>query len=191
MADVTDREIEQGFMGIWEQLDPKKQRKALRGSMRKEATLVRKAAVSALASSGILARVNKPKRQNSTTSMATLSKGIFQRVYPSKYGLGFMVSVKVGKSGNKGFHTNRRGEKKPVLMWAAEGTSPRRVGKRKAGRKARSWSGKTYRKYKRMGHSTGKMPRYGFMEKAEAQTAGGVENRLWEQFLRNIERLKD
>ena len=64
-------------------------------------------------------------------------------------------------------HTNRYGFKKPVLMWAEEGTRQRRT--------------KTQTKWftrSRKGHSTGSMPAYGFLAKAQPEMFSAVERGL-------------
>lgn len=163
---------------VFDALDLKTQRKALRGAMRKEATRVRKAVKSAITASDL----GKGTR-------ADVTKGVYQRVYPAKYGAGFMVSVKTsGKTGKRGIHTNRAGKQKPVLMWAAEGTQMRRVGKRTGRKYSTSWTGKRYATYGRSGHSTGRMRKYGFMDKAEAQVEGSVEANLWAAFNANLDK---
>lgn len=177
MADVLTG-FEDFKKDVFNALDLKAQRKALRGAMRKEATRVRKAVVSVIMGSKLGKGTN-----------ADITKGVYQRIYPAKYGAGFMVSVKTnGKTGKKGIHTNRAGKQKPVLMWAAEGTDVRHVGKRSGRKHAVSWTGKRYATYGRSGHSTGKMPQYDFMDKAESQVGDGVESNLWSSFNANLDK---
>ena len=78
------------------------------------------------------------------------------RGYIYSRGGGFMVTVK-GR-GKKSMHVNRRGKEKPVLMWAEEGTKPR---KRRHG-----------------GGSTGHMRVYNFMRDSEAAMFRKVEEVL-------------
>lgn len=171
MAETT---LEKAFADVWKALDLKEQRKAMRGAMRKEATRVRKMAVSVIRTK----RLGQGTRRD-------ITKGVWQKVYPARYGLGFMVSVKATKS-KRGQHINRQGLMKPVLMWAAEGTRNRNVGARKADGGRVSWTGRRYQGYKRTGHSTGKMPAYHFMEQTETMAAPGVENNLWKNFEDNV-----
>lgn len=166
--------LEENFATVWEALDLKEQRKALRGAMRREGGRLRKQAIQNLRASGI----GQGTRQK-------LSKGIYVRVYPDKYGAGFMVSVT--PHGKRGIHKNRQGLEKPVLMWAEDGSRSRRVGKRKKSFFYTSKrTGKKQRAYLRSGHSTGVMKRYAFLEKTEAQTAQTVEQNLFSDFQQNL-----
>lgn len=177
MADVFTG-FEDFRKDVFNALDLKAQRKALRGAIRKEATRVRKIVVSEIMGSKLGKGTN-----------ADITKGVYQRIYPAKYGAGFMVSVKTnGKTGKKGIHTNRAGKQKPVLMWAADGTKVRHVGKRIKRKHAISWTGRRYATYDRGGHSTGRMKKYDFMEKAEVQAGDGVENNLWSAFNANLDK---
>lgn len=70
--------------------------------------------------------------------------------------------------GTKGFHRNRFGKEKPVLMWAADGTKDR-------------WSRKSYnsRKYKVIRKKNmGRMTRYEYVTKAERPATEHVERNL-------------
>lgn len=71
---------------------------------------------------------------------------------------------RAGKNGKgeAGYHTNRQGLKKPVLIWVEEGTKERKT-KSNGGRRAAR---------RRSAHSTGRMRRYGFM----SQTLNGVRD---------------
>lgn len=82
-------------------------------------------------------------------SDADVRRGVRARVFKSL--AGGEVTIKARKRGSLGMHLNRYGQLKPVLMWAEGGTKSRR---------------------KRGGSATGKMPRYGFMAKTEAEAAG-------------------
>lgn len=150
------------FAGVLRALDAGKQRKALRGAMRREANRLRKAAASAMAAGGL-----------GRGTRARLSSGIRARVYPEKCGAGFMVSV--APRGNKGIHVNRRGLKKPVLLWAEEGTRLRRT-------KSRTRVSSRSRK----GHATGRMRRYGFLRETDRRAAASVEGNLFADFRRNL-----
>ncbi len=63
--------------------------------------------------------------QSGMANASRLKKDIRQRVYPR--GTGFMITVK--PHGRQGFHTNRFGLQKPVLMWVEAVTKVRYVRK--------------------------------------------------------------
>lgn len=134
---------------LFAELDPKRRAQALRGGFRREAAKVRKTAINNLRSSGI-------------RSDKDLEKGVRAMVF--RRTAGFRVTV--GTKGEAGFHTNRRGEKKPILLWAELGTKQRRT-KGNGGRRASR---------QRAAHNTGQMKRYGFM----AQTLDDVRNTVTE-----------
>lgn len=134
---------------LFAELDPKRRAQALRGGFRREAAKVRKTAINNLRGSGI-------------RSDKDLEKGVRAMVF--RRTAGFRVTV--GTKGEAGFHTNRRGEKKPILLWAELGTKQRRT-KGNGGRRASR---------QRAAHNTGQMKRYGFM----AQTLDDVRNTVTE-----------
>ena len=147
--DYNDRNLQQLFAD----LEPKRRLQAIKGGFRKEANRVRKTAINNLRSS---IRTDKD-----------LEKGVRAIVF--KRAAGFRVTVgtkKAGKNGKgeAGFHTNRQGLKKPVLIWAEDGTAERRT-KPKQGTRRRA-------SRLRASHRTGRMKRYGFM----AQTLSGVRD---------------
>ena len=86
-----------------------------------------------------------------------LRKDIRLRIYPR--GGGFMITVK--PHGKQGYHTNRKGFQKPVLMWAEEGTNERML-------RHLPSDGyhiiKTADGYRMAGAFTGRMPAYHFLE---------------------------
>lgn len=157
-------DLNKPFGEVFKALDLKTQHKAMRSAMRREANRLKKTATVNLQISGI--------RQGTRQK---LSKGIYARVYPDKYGMGFMISVKPRK--RKGFHKNRQGLEKPVLMWAEEGTLLRKT-------KTRT---KVFVR-KRKGHLTGRMRKYGFIRKTEEQATHIVEKNLFNDFQKNIEK---
>ena len=147
--DYDDRNLQQLFAD----LEPKRRLQAIKGGFRKEANRVRKTAINNLRSS---IRTDKD-----------LEKGVRAIVF--KRAAGFRVTVgtkKAGKNGKgeAGFHTNRQGLKKPILIWAEDGTEERRT-KPKQGTRRRAAR-------LRASHRTGRMKRYGFM----AQTLSGVRD---------------
>ena len=155
--------IEAPFRDVFTALDLRAQRKALRGAMRREGNRLKKSATANLESSGI-----------GTGTKRRLAKGIIVRVYPERMGAGFMVSVKPHRK--KGYHLNRQGKEKPVLMWAEEGTGQR---------KTRSQSKFFVRK--RKGHATGRMKPYRFLSRAESN-ATSVEANLFRDFQANLDK---
>ena len=56
------------------------------------------------------------------------------------------------------------------------------------GVKGISRTGRKTRYYTRSGHSTGQMPVYRFMDKAEESTANGVEERLFRNLEANVDK---
>lgn len=171
------RDLDKPFASVYRALDMKSQRKAMRSAMRREGNTLKKAAVSNLESS----RIGKGTRRS-------LSTGIYVRTYPERYGLGFMVSVKP-HGRRKGIHLNRQNKEKPVLMWAEDGTLPRKSGRRISSFFGKSrFTGKSIRRYLRGGMNRGKMPGYGFLAKTERQTGAQVEGDLFDSFRKNLEK---
>ncbi len=147
-------------------------KKSMRGAIRAEARKAQKIAQGKLLSSGLQVR----------GSTSDWKKGIRTRIYPDNKGAGFMVTVKAraasrktGK-GEKSMHENRFGFRKPILMWAEEGT------KNRSTKSQTKWFVR-----KKKGHSTGRMRAYGFMEAAtpgmfrsvEAGLLPEVEKAVW------------
>lgn len=161
---TTVRDLARPFAEVYEALDPKEHRKAMRSAMRRQGNRLKRQAAANLQASGI-----------GQGTAQRLSKGIRLRVYPERYGAGFMLSVKPNRK--KGYHRNRRGLEKPVLMWAEEGTGERRT-------KSRT----RFFTRSRKGHSTGRMPRYGFMRRTEEQETHTVEQTLFGDFQDSLER---
>ncbi len=138
------------------QLDPREQRKALRGAMRRVGNMVRKKAVTALRASGL--KTNKQ-----------VEKGVRVEVYTKA--LGFKVTTKPKKW--KGQRVREK-DGKPIAMWAAEGTELR---------KTKTQTKFFIRKKK--GHNTGRMPAYHFMDEAE-RALDSAENMALQELDRNI-----
>lgn len=170
------KDIEQTFGRVFKALDTKEQRKALRSAVRREANRVRKAAAVKMGASGLGRGTRTP-----------LQKSIYARVYPDRFGLGFIVSVV--PHGRRGIHTNRQGKEKPVALFADMGTVMRRVGKRKKGRSYISkLTGTKQRAYQRSGHSTGRMRASHFMSDAEKQSITTVESTLYQSLTDSVTR---
>ncbi|MDU3761092.1 MAG: hypothetical protein E7G33_15760 [Bacteroides sp.] len=145
--DYDDKNLQQLFA----ELEPKRRLQAIKGGFRKEANKVRKVAVNNL--------------RNSVHSNKDLEKGVRSIVFKRKAGFRVTIGTKrAGKNGKgeAGFHTNRQGLKKPVLIWVEEGTKER---------KTKSSGGKRAAR-RRSAHRTGRMRRYGFM----SQTLNGVRD---------------
>lgn len=152
---------------LFNQLDLKNQVKALKGVFRREANTVRKVAVSNLRGSDL----------HTTDDM---EKGIRALVFKRK--AGFRVTIGTKKAnrqgkGERGMHLNRRGLKKPVLIWAEGGT------------KARYTKSKTrFFVRSRKGHYTGEMPSYPFMSKTRTQVADWVTEDMHNEIAANVMR---
>ena len=172
---VTD--LKRPFADIYKALDQKTQRKAMKSAMRREGNRLKKTAVENLRASGI-----------GSGTKRSLSNGIYVRTYPDRYGMGFMVSVKP-HGRRKGIHLNRSGKEKPVLMWAEDGTRMRRAGRRITSFFGKSrFTGKKVRQYLRGVPNRGKMKRYAFLAKTEQQTSDSVENNLFAELQKNVEK---
>lgn len=154
---------------LFAELEPKRRTQALKGGFRKAANNVRKKAVANLRGKEI--RTDKD-----------LEKGIRAVVFKRK--AGFRVTIgtkKAGKNGKgeRGMHTNRQGLKKPILIWAEMGTKQRET-KNGGGRRAARY---------RAAHSTGSMPRYGFMEETRNQVRDTVTEDMRKQVTENVQRV--
>lgn len=162
MTEVRDRS--RPFLEVFEALDPKAHRRALRSAMRREGNNLKRIAVAQIGSSGL-----------GKGSRAKVAKGVRVRTFPDRYGAGFMLTVK--PHGKKGYHKNRQGHEKPVLMWAEDGTRPR------------------YTKSKtrffvriRKGHFTGRMKAYRFLKRTEDTGTPQVERGLFDTFRQNLDK---
>lgn len=105
-------------------------------------------------------------RASGLKTNASLEKSL--RLYVYGRGGGFVLTTKARSSRNskneRGMYTNSRGMKKPVLMWAAEGT------------KKRCTKSKTRIFVRvRKGHNTGSMANYRFMDAATPEAYKIVE----------------
>ena len=161
-----DRNLQQLFA----EMEPKRRLQALRGGFRREANQVRKTAINNLRSS---IRSNKD-----------LEQGVRAVVY--KRSAGFRVTIgtkRAGKNGKgeAGFHTNRQGLKKPVLIWAEAGTQERQT-KPKQGTRRRAGR-------MREQHRTGRMKRYGLMEHTLNSVRDTVTADIHNLVLDNVEKI--
>ena len=168
--DYDDSRLQKMFA----ELSEKRQKAALRGGMRRAATLVHKEARSNLKSSGL---------GNANAVSKSIRKIVFKRR------LGFKVTAAASKRGNKGMHRNRRGLLKPVAYWAesgTEGTEPRRT---RAPRRS-VWARLLGRRPAPGGNlNRGRMPRYGFMEKTKSAVEGRATDMIKTELINNIERV--
>lgn len=142
---------------LFAEMDTKLRAKALRGAFTRQANQVRRTAVTNL----------RTKLHSNKDLEKGLRKEVFKRV------AGFRVTISA--HGDKGLHTNRRGLKKPVLIWAEEGTKQRRT-------KTKT---RIFRRSRR-GHPTGRMGRYAFMQQTKDQVKAGVTNSLREELTRSV-----
>lgn len=160
-----DRELQRLFA----ELDEPHRLRALKGAFRREANQVRKTAINNL--------------RGSIRSDRDLERGIRAIVFKRK--AGFRVTIgtkKAGKSGKEyGFHTNRRGLKKPVLIWAEAGTKWRKVKQRYKFTLGNKWITAPYKR--------GFMKRYGFMQQTLQQVRGSVTEGLHKEIVNNVTRV--
>lgn len=151
---------------MFEALQPKQRLKALRGAFRREANKFRRKAIKNL--------------RSSIRSDRDLERGVRTIVF--KRAAGFRVTVGTKKAnrngkGEQGMHLNRQGLKKPVLIWAEEGTESRYT-------KSKT---RIFRR-KRKGHSTGRMKRYGFMAKTRDEISGSITESLHNEVINSIKK---
>lgn len=163
--DYDDRNLQQLFA----ELEPKRRLQAVKGGFRKEANRVRKTAINNLRSS---IRTDKD-----------LEKGVRAIVFKRKAGFRVTVGTKAGKNGKgeAGFHTNRQGLKKPILIWAEDGTEERKT-KSKQGTRRRAAR-------LRASHRTGRMKRYGFMEQTLSSVRDTVTANIHEMVTENVQKV--
>ena len=159
---------------LLKQMDGKKIQKSLRSAIRAEAKKAQKIAQDKLAATDLHVQGNT----------ADWKKGIRTYIYNPNRATGFMVTVKARAAsrktgvGEKSMHENRFGFKKPILMWAEEGTKGRKT--------------KTQTKWglrKRKGHGTGKMGAYHFMDDAAPEMFQSVEAGLTPEIERAVQKV--
>lgn len=156
------------------ELDPKKRKAALRGGITRTAGKVLRMARKNLST----ATNGRGRKINTSTGLA---KGIRRVVYKREAGFRVTIGTKINRknaSKNQGFHTNRRGLTKPVLIWAEEGTKPRKT--RTA---TKFWT------RSRKGHSTGVMTPYRFMRKTREEAQRTVPEEIKEDIRKSMTRL--
>lgn len=162
--DYDDRNLQQLFV----ELEPKRRLQAIKGGFRREANQVRKTAINNL--------------RSSLHSNKDLEKGVRTIVFKRKAGFRVTVGTKrAGKNGKgeAGFHTNRQGLKKPVLIWAEDGTQERKT-KGNGGKRAMRM---------RSAHRTGRMKRYGFLTQTLNGVRDTVTNNIHNMVIENVEQV--
>ena len=175
---MTDQNDGKDLATLAKELTPRQLRNALKRSYRAEAKKVLGIARRHLHASKLKVKGNK----------SDWDKGIRSHIYSR--GGGFLITVKAHRSnlkgeGEKSMHENRKGFKKPILMWAEEGTNYRQRGGKKVrvkhgiygthrSGKTRYWT-ETIRKN---GIPTKRMPAYRFLDKATPEMNSTVETDL-------------
>lgn len=154
---------DRNLRALLEELQYERRRASFRRAFRRTGNALKRAAIANL--------------RQKINSSPDLEKGI--RVVVYKKVAGFKVSVvpkkankKTGKGG-KGYHTNRQGLQKPVLLWAEAGTKPRYTGRK-------TFLGR------RNGRYTGRMPEMGFLGAARDSMAASLEGMLREEIVKSI-----
>jgi hypothetical protein len=185
-----EQEITKPLDQLMKELTPRELRKGLKAGYRQTAKKARKVALRYLHASSLQVKGNK----------GDLDKGL--RAYIYSKGGGFLLTVnarratKSGK-GEKGMHENRYGKKKPVLMWAEDGTQKRQRGGRTFTVRGnliygsqRSERLRYYKIRKRVdGVNTGAMPAYSFLDKATPEVTKVVEAELSTQIKESVEKV--
>lgn len=163
---------DENLQRLFAELEPKRRLQAIKGGFRREANQVRKTAINNL--------------RSSIQSNKDLEKGVRAIVFKRKAGFRVTVGTKrAGKNGKgeAGFHTNRQGLKKPVLIWAEEGTAERKT-KPKQGTRRRAAR-------LRASHRTGRMKRYGFMAQTLTSVRDTVTNNIHEMVAENVQKVAE
>lgn len=163
---------DENLQRLFAELEPKRRLQAIKGGFRREANQVRKTAINNL--------------RSSIQSNKDLEKGVRAIVFKRKAGFRVTVGTKrAGKNGKgeAGFHTNRQGLKKPVLIWAEEGTKDRKTKPKKGTRRRAARL--------RASHSTGRMKRYGFMAQTLQSVRDTVTNNIHEMVADNVQKVAE
>ena len=166
--DYDDKNLQRLFA----ELEPKRRLQAIKGGFRREANQVRKTAINNL--------------RSSIQSNKDLEKGVRAIVFKRKAGFRVTVGTKrAGKNGKgeAGFHTNRQGLKKPVLIWAEEGTKERQTKPKKGTRRRAARL--------RASHRAGRMKRYGFMAQTLTSVRDTVTTNIHEMVAENVQKVAE
>lgn len=151
------------FRRMWVQMSPRRRMQALKGHYRIAGRKFRNAAISELRRSGI-------------HTSRDLEKGVRLLVFRNTPGFRVTVGTKGRGKGAKGYHTNRRGLEKPVLMWAEDGTM-QRARRRNRRRSLRSMA------------ATGRMPALLFLEKAKQSQAATINDEIKNYLMTSTQRI--
>lgn len=153
---------------LFEAMEPKRRLRALKGAFRREANRVRKTALNNL--------------RGSIRTDKDLESGVRAIVFKRK--AGFRVTIGTKKAdkngkGERGMHLNRRGLKKPVLIWAEAGTKWRKSKRATRYPIGGKWS---------TGRTRGLMKRYGFMTKTLTQVRDNVTDSLHNEIINSVKK---
>lgn len=163
---------DENLQRLFAELEPKRRLQAIKGGFRREANQVRKTAINNL--------------RSSIQSSKDLEKGVRAIVFKRKAGFRVTVGTKrAGKNGKgeAGFHTNRQGLKKPVLIWAEGGTKERQTKPKKGTRRRAARL--------RASHRTGRMKRYGFMAQTLTSVRDTVTTNIHEMVAENVQKVAE
>lgn len=163
---------DENLQRLFAELEPKRRLQAIKGGFRRAANQVRKTAINNL--------------RSSIQSNKDLEKGVRAIVFKRKAGFRVTVGTKrAGKNGKgeAGFHTNRQGLKKPVLIWAEEGTKERQTKPKKGTRRRAARL--------RASHRTGRMKRYGFMAQTLTSVRDTVTTNIHEMVAENVQKVAE
>lgn len=184
MADSIN-DLDKTWTDLAREMTVKQLRNSLKGGYRRVAKKVTNVARGKLGSSGLKVQGNRRDWEKGIrTYIYSKGGGFLITVNPrrGKKELGYHEGRRYGKTVTRGLRRGSVNQRKlPVLMWAEDGTNSRNVGSRVGGSsffgKSRV-TGNRVRHYKRGGHSTGRMPAYGFLAKAEPEGFRIVETDL-------------
>ena len=163
---------------LYAQMDEKQRAKAMKGAFRTTANVMRRAAVSFV--------------RSDLHSSRDLEKGVRSLVFKQKLGFRVTVGTVVKKAANrsgwvgvKGFHLNRQGLEKPVLIWAEDGTKERRL---KGGRGTHKTKRGFRKRYLFNGAYRGRMTAYQFIVKANQQVGPQINQTIQDNFRSSMEK---
>jgi hypothetical protein len=162
-------DVGRAFKDLWDALSTKEQRNSLKVANRKAAKKTLQIAKEELNG----AKFGKGTRQ-------PLSNGLRSRVYSR--GGGFMITTKPYKT--KGFHINRQGLEKPILMWLTDGADGKSAGTKGRYTKSRT---KVFAR-KRKGHYTGVIKSDPYLTRAESRATPIVEESIYNDLRENVEK---
>lgn len=161
---------DRGLQCLFEDLTQEQRIKALRGAFRRQANRVRKTAINNL--------------HGSIDGDKELDKGVRAIVFRRKAGFRVTIGTKRANKngkGERGYYISRKRRRKrfatgkPVLIWAEEGTTWRQT----RGHYGRRW---------RKGRPTGRMKRYGFMQKTLSEVRDSVTSNLRKEIVNQIKK---